>query len=292
MDMKLIRIASWLTIASAIAAPSLAREPRPDTVARGDAQATPLPQLLAEFHGSLELSRRVSQRRIDVINALRHAGQPLIDAMRADLANADPAVRTRALRVLQSVGNQARPLLPEVQAAAGADETPGVRSVAVAVLCNLRDPRAFDTLVRATRDSDSGVRMSVIRYGKAALEDAPFAVAVRALADSDLHVRMAGLQELSLSQNKRAAAYVAPLLNDETVLHHEVRNGVKTSHRVCDQAVMALEYHVNKAYPLPGNKTQADYDELVKWWRAWWKENGEKFDSALYEEPDLQQASK
>jgi HEAT repeat protein len=288
MRHKLIHLAGALALTAAIVNPAPAQEQRPDVSMPA---APPLAQLLAEFHADVELSRPVSQRRIDLINALRHAGQPLIDAMRIELGNSDPAVRTRALRVLQSIGNQARPLVPEVMTAA-ADESPAVRAVAVSVLCNLRDPRAFDTLLRASRDTDTGVKIAILRNGKAALADAPFALAVRALADADLHVRMAALSDLSLTQNKRAAAYVAPLLNDETILHHEVRNGVKTTRRVCDEAVMALEYHVNKAYSLPGNKTQGDYDELVKWWRCWWKENGEKFDAAQYAEPDLVRATK
>ncbi|MDB5305277.1 MAG: hypothetical protein JWM97_2826, partial [Phycisphaerales bacterium] len=59
-------------------------------------------------------------------------------------------------------------------------------------------------------------------------------------------------------------------------------NGVRTTHRMCDEAVEALEYLVNGVYLVPGDKTQADYDDLVQRWRDWSKANVQKFDEALY----------
>ncbi|MDB5302924.1 MAG: lyase, partial [Phycisphaerales bacterium] len=209
----------------------------------------------------------------------------------AELGNADPEIRTRALRVLISLGNKARPLLPEVMAAA-ADDRPGVRLAAVQVLCHLREPRAFDLLMQATRDPDAGVRSSVIRNGRAALADAPFALAVGALSDTDIHVHVAAVQALCWLKDKRAVAHLTPLLDDQAVLHHDVRNGVRTTHRMCDEAVEALEYLVNGVYLLPGDKTQTDYDDLVQRWRTWSKEKGQKFDEALDEEPELKTADK
>jgi HEAT repeat protein len=288
MRLDPVRIVCSFLFALALAASSPAAEPPP---AAGDVGTMTMRQLLAEFNGPAELSRPVSQRRVDVINALRRLGPPLIDAMRAELGNGDPEARVRALRVLLSLGNKARPLLPGVVVAA-TDNSPGVRSVAVQVLCQLRDPRAFDVLMQAARDPDAGVRSSVIRNGRAALADAPFTFAVGALTDADVHVRVTAVQELRWLKDKRAVAHLSPLLSDQTVLHHDVRNGVKTTHRMCDEAVEALEYLVNGVYLLPGDKTQTDYDDLVERWHAWSKEKGQRFDEALYEEPELKKAGK
>ncbi len=269
---------------------SLAAEPTSKPAETVDAPAKTVQQLLAEFHGNIERSIPVSQHRVDVINALRRAGKPLIDVLRADLAGNDAEVRTRALRVLLALGNHARPLLPEVIAAMG-DDNPRVRAAAVPVLCYLRDPSGFNAIVQAAGDPDRDVRIAVIRHGRAALADAPFALAVLALKDRDLHVRVAALSELSLMKDKRAAGYLAPLLDDQTVLHYDVREGVKTARRVCDEAVQGLEYQINGVYLLPGKKTQEDYDALVQWWRQWWKTDGAKSEAAQYEEPELKRAN-
>lgn len=230
-------------------------------------------QLLAEFHGPPELSRPVSERRVDLINALRRLGQPLIETLRTDLANAEPEVRIRALRVLMSLGNQARPLVPEVIAAANHDNA-GVRAAAIPVLCQIRDPRAFDTLLQAANDPDQAARTAILRYGRRALSEAPFAVSVRALKDKNIHVRVAAVQELSMLKDKRAVAHLALVLEDQTVLHHDVRDGVTTTHRMCDEAVQGIEMLVNGVYMLPGKKNQKDYDALVQFWRGWWKSAG------------------
>ncbi|MDB5298797.1 MAG: hypothetical protein JWO87_460, partial [Phycisphaerales bacterium] len=150
----------------------------------------------------------------------------------------------------------------------------------------------LDLLMQATRDPDAGVRSTVIRNGRAALADAPFALAVGALTDTDIHVHVAAVQELRRLKDKRAVAHLTPLLDDQAVLHHDVRNGVRTTHRMCDEAVEALEYLVNGVYLLPGDKTQADYDDLVQRWRDWSKANVQKFDEALYEEPELKKVDK
>ncbi|MDB5295643.1 MAG: hypothetical protein JWO31_1626, partial [Phycisphaerales bacterium] len=139
-------------------------------------------------------------------------------------------------------------------------------------------------------DPDPGVRSAVVRNGQAALADAPFAVAARALADPDVHVRVAAAGALATTKDKRAAAYLWPLLDDETVLHHDVRGEINTTRRACDEAVQALEMVVNGVYLLPGDKTQADYDALVRRWRDWRAASGPAFDAAQYDEPELRRA--
>lgn len=112
------------------------------------------------------------------------------------------------------------------------------------------------------------------------------------MTDTDIHVHVAAVQELRRLKDKRAVAHLTPLLDDQAVLHHDVRNGVRTTHRMCDEAVEALEYLVNGVYLLPGDKTQTDYDDLVQRWRDWSKANVQKFDEALYEEPELKKVDK
>jgi hypothetical protein len=279
-------LAGWLIASLTLATTASATDPPAEAAAEPDVRAMTVPQLLAEFHGRMELRVPVSQRRVDLLKALRRAGQTLLDAMRADLGNGDPAVRKRALYVLMSLGKGARPLVPAIMDAAS-DGDPDVRATAVSLLCLVRDPAAFQVLLRAAHDPSAGVRSTVLRQGREALADAPLALAAEGLNDADLHARVGALDALSWSKDKRAAAYIASMLDDETVLHHNVRGDVRTTHRVCDEAVRGLEYVVNGVYLLPGNKTQKDYDDLVQWWRGWRKADGQKFDQALYEEPEL-----
>jgi HEAT repeat protein len=132
--------------------------------------------------------------------------------------------------------------------------------------------------------------MTVVRDGAAALADAPFAVNVLALKDADRNVREVAIRSLQMLKDKRAVAYLVPLLEDETVLHSVIRDGIKTTHRPCDSVVLALEYIVNGKYVLPDRETQEMLDARVKTWRAWWKEKGVAFDESLYAEPELVRA--
>jgi HEAT repeat protein len=288
-------LACSLALAAALAASSPAADPaappRPEPPAPRDVRTMTARELLAEFHGAVERVRPASQWRVDLVNALRRLGPALTDTLRPDLVDPDPAVRTRALWALAAVGNKARPLVTEVMAAAASDN-PSVRAAALPVLCHLRDPRAFGLLVRASRDPDPAVRSSLLRNGHDALADAPFALAVGALDDADINVRMAAVGDLGLRKDKRAVAHLLPHLDDETVLHHDVRGGVRTTRRVSDEVVHSLELLVNGTYLLPGEKTQADYDALVQRWKAWRKADGPAFDEALYEEPEVKRANR
>src|SRR4051812_20798365 len=72
-----------------------------------DLKTMTLPQLLAEFHDDKRYVTPEPQRRIDLYNPLRHAGQPLLDLLRKDLANPDPKTARNALYVLAYLGNAA-----------------------------------------------------------------------------------------------------------------------------------------------------------------------------------------
>jgi len=248
-------------------------------------------ELLEEFHhppGEV-LSLPAPQRRIDVINALRHLGEPLVTKLRADLKDPDVKVKTRAEMVLNNLGNVARPAVPELVEAMG-DPSDEVRWWAVAVLGHLRDPRAFHVLVNAARDPASGVRSAVLQHASDSLADGAFATAVLALSDQDLYVRCSAIQRLWMLRDKRAVAFLAPLLEDTGVRSYSIREGVKTADRNCDDAARALELLVNGTYVSPMKGTQEEHDRLVEKWKVWWKETGAEFDAKLYAEPDLKRA--
>lgn len=248
-----------------------------------------LGELLSEFHSGMPTSVPEPQRRIDLYNALRHAGEPLIDVLRKDLTDPDPRTVRRAMSVMARLGNNARPLISEIiTIATGKDDS--LRAAAISSLCRLRDPRCFDLIVRAAHDPAPGVRMAVVRDGGPALADARFAVAVNALDDPETYVRSVAIGELKLLNDKRAVAYLAPLLDDETIQHYEVHEGVKTAYRVCDRVADAFEYLVKGKYLTTYTPTQEQLDARVAEWRKWWKEHGASFDAALYVEPDLVRA--
>lgn len=290
--MGMIRwIPCWLAIFGAIAA--MAEGPAASTAEpQGDLKTMTVAQLLAEFHDNTgKLTTPESQRRVDLVNALRRAGPPLIEALRVDLADADFNVERRALYVLSRLGNKARPLATEIMKAAESTDA-GVRATSLSVLARLRDPRSFELIARAMHDPAARVRAAVLRDGSLALADAPFALAVLALSDSDATVRNQAIYQLCFSKDKRAVAYLAPHLEDENLLHYVVWQGVKTGHRNCDATVQALDYLVNGVYQTPDKKTQEEKDAQVKQWREWWKDKGAAFDAALYEEPEVKKLLK
>jgi hypothetical protein len=270
------------------AAATLARAAEPPA-AEPDVATMTLPQLLAEFHTRTEMTVPEPQRRIDIYNALRHTGQPLTDLLRKDLASPDAPTARNALSVLAFLGNAGRPLIPELLTVAESDN-PELRAPAISVLARLRDPRSFDLIARAVHDPSARVRAAVVSDGARALADARFAVAVMALKDPDTSIRAAAITELEFLNDKRAAIYLAPLLDDDQILHNEIRDGVKTAHRNRDSVAHALEYLVNGKYLTSYTDTQDQLDARVKEWQTWSKEKAPSFDAALYVEPDLKKS--
>ena len=252
-------------------------------------------QLLEEFHhppeGEGKMIHPPPQRRIDVINALRRLGDPLVDHLRADLTGPDAKARIAAMQVLCNLGNVARPAVPELVRAMG-DPDPQVRSCAVIAVGNLKDPRAFHALVKATGDPAPGVRYAVLSYAFPSLADARFAAAVLALSDEDQLVRVAAVTQLKWLNDKRAVPFLVPLLEDTGVRSYSVREGVKTADRNCDDTARALELLVNGTYVSPMEGTQEQHDRLVEKWKVWWKETGAEFDAKLYAEPELKRPLK
>jgi hypothetical protein len=132
--------------------------------------------------------------------------------------------------------------------------------------------------------------MTIVRDGGPALADARFAIAVNALTDPDESVRHTAIDQLTFLNDKRAAAYLAPLLDDAKVLHNTIINGINTTHRNCDNVAHALEYLVNGKYLTSMDDTQEQLDARVAQWQTWRKEKLPAFDAALYVEPDLKRA--
>ena len=252
-------------------------------------------QLLNEFFNPRgETGIPAPQRRIDLINALRRLGAPLVERMRKDLKDPNVKVKTRAEMVLNNLGNVARPAVPELVAAMS-DPSEDVRQWAVGVLGHLRDPRAFHALVNATHDPSPRVRSWVLRNATESLSDGAFATVVLALSDQDPGVRHSAIKSLWFLHDKRAVAFLAPLLEDAVVLSYSVeRNGVKTATRNCDAVVNTLEYLVNGHPVFPGldKGTQEEHDQAVKTWKAWWTEQGGEFVRKLYAEPELKRSLK
>ncbi len=254
-----------------------------------DLKTMSLPELLAEFHNNQTRTIPEPQRRVDLYNTLRHAGAPLLDLLRKDLADPDPKTARNALYVIAYLGNTARPLVPQLLTLAESKD-PDLRSNALSILCRLRDPRAFDLITRAAHDPSEAVRITIVPDGPPALADARFAIAVNALSDPDDSVRHAAIDQLTYLNDKRAVAYLAPLLDDAKVLHNNIINGIKTTHRNCDNAARALEYLVNGKYLVATDDTQEQLDARVQQWQTWRKEKLPAFDAALYAEPDLQRS--
>lgn len=133
-------------------------------VGAGEAEAPPdvkkmtMEELLEEFfHPSGGKQLPSSQRQIDVINALRRLGDPLVRKLREDLAKPDPKVRIAAIQVLGNLGNVARGAVCELVQAMS-DENEEIRLWAVRTVGHLKDPRAFYPLIKATQDPSPQVR--------------------------------------------------------------------------------------------------------------------------------------
>ncbi|NQU22163.1 MAG: HEAT repeat domain-containing protein [Candidatus Nealsonbacteria bacterium] len=291
---KLALAAALLLAISTIVSARAEAAPAPEQEAeqpRPDVGKMTMEELLDEFHHPPEESRRLPapQRRIDVINALRKLGDPLLTKMRADLANPDPKVKIAAVQVLGNLGNAARGAVPELVKAID-NENAEVRTWAVRVLGRLKDPRAFYPLIEATRDPSPRVRSAVLWTAYPYLSDSCFAVAAVALGDEDKLVRKRAVYRLKMLKDKRAVPLLIPLLEDIEVHHYNVRNGIKTASRNCDEVVLALEYLVNGQYVSASKTTQEENDRKMQEWRRWWKENGDQFVRELYAEPELRRS--
>lgn len=243
--------------------------------------------LLEEFHTPGEiLSRPPPQRRIDVLNALRKLGDPLIAKLKADLADPSPSVKVAAIQVLANLGNAARSAVPELVNVLH-DRDDNVRFWAVMALGPLKDPRTFKSLVLAGQDPSPRVRATVLEHAAPSFADAAFATAAVALSDKDASVRRKAIYQLKMIKDKRAVPLVVACLDDAEVHGYDVRDGVKTANRTCDEAVMALEHIVNGKFMMVSKENQEGNDRMVTKWREWWKANGEQFAKELYAEPDL-----
>ena len=286
------KISLPLLVLAAVGALSvcLFAQPAEKPEALPDAGKMTMDQLLEEFHHPRGMmGKPPPQRWYDIINALRRQGEPLVTRLRADLKNPDADVKIAAMRVLQNLGNVSRPAVPELVAAMS-DPNERVRWSAVVAVGNLKDPRAFYALVGATRDPSPSVRRAALNDAGPSLADGRFATAVLALGDPDKFVRMSAILQMRALNDKRAVAFLAPLLDDAEVHSYSVREGVKTADRPCDQVAYALEYFVNGKYLLPGKETQEERDALVQKWKDWWKEHGAEFDAKLYAEPELKRS--
>lgn len=250
-------------------------------------QTMTLDQLLAEFHDPGEpLSRPPPQRRIDILNALRHQGEPLLTRLKRDLGNDSPAIRVAAAQVLTNLGPAARPAVPELVKAM-ADQDDNVRRWAVIAVGPLQDPRAFPALVQASRDPSPRVRSALLVQGRPAMADAVFATAALAVTDKDIFVRAAAITQLKLLKDKRAVPLVAACLEDVEIQSHDVRDGIRTANRNCDEAVKALDYLVNGTFEMVSKDDQAGNDRKVEHWRNWWKTNQSAILKELDTVPDL-----
>lgn len=258
-----------------------------------DVKTMTMDELLNEFHhppGGI-LPHPPPQRRIDVINALRKIGDPLIEKLKDDLRNSNPKVKTAAAGVLMNLGEAARPAVPEiVEAMNDADED--VRASAVRAVSHLKDPRAFYALVNATHDPSPRVRYAVLQSAHPCLSDAVFAVATVALSDNDSLVRKGAIYQLKMLKDKRAVPFLIPLLEDIEIHHYNVKKGIKTANRNCDEVVLALEHILKGRFMVNSKGTQEENDLKVKEWRQWWKEHGDDFKKKLYAEPELRRPMK
>lgn len=246
-------------------------------------------ELLDEFHTPDEiLTRPPPQRRIDVLNALRKLGAPLITKLKTDLGNASPKVKIEATQVLANLGQAARPAVPELVLAME-DRDDNVRLWAVIALGPLKDPRAFQPLVLASRDPSPRVRSAVLQHAAQSLADASFATAAVAVGDKDESVRRTAIYQLKMLKDKRAVPLMVDCLADAEVHGYDVRDGIKTANRNCDEAVMALEHIVNGKFMMVPQGNQKGNDQKVMEWQEWWKANGDQFLKELSVEPDLVQ---
>jgi hypothetical protein len=279
----MVALSAFPCCASATSAQETAAASKP----QGDLAAMTVDQILAEFHDSQRtiVSKPAPERYYDLVNALRAAGEPLRQRLAAEFEG-NAQTRIRAISVTAVLGQQARALVPQLVKAAG-DNDAFMRMLAIGVLGNLKDPRAFDTILAATRDPAPGVRSAAVRLAAPALADAKFAVTVNALADADRNVRAAAVEQLNLMKDKRSAPYLALLLDDREVLHHESRNGVTTDSHPCDAAARALEHVVGGHYLVRAAANQQEQDALVQKWKTWWKEKGEAYERDLYAEPPV-----
>ena len=244
-------------------------------------------ELLDEFHSPGEiLSRPPPQRRIDVINALRKLGAPLIARLKTDLGDASPKVKVAAAQVLANLGQAARFAVPELVNALQ-DRDDNVRFWAVMALGPLKDPRAFQSLVLASRDPSPRVRGAVLQNAAPSLADAAFAAAAVALGDKEESVRRTAIYQLKMMKDKRAVPLVVACLDDTDVHGYDVRDGIKTANRNCDEAVMALDHIVNGKFMMVSKENQEGNDRKVTEWREWWKANGDQFLKDLCADPDL-----
>lgn len=256
-----------------------------------DVKTMTMEDLLHEFHQPSRVMRPVSQRRIDIINALRKIGDPLIEKLKDDLKNSNPKVKRAAAHVLITLGEAARPAVPEiVEAMNDADED--VRASAVRAVSHLKDPRAFYALVNATHDPSPRVRYAVLQSAHPCLSDAVFAVATTALSDKDKVVRKGAIYQLKMLKDKRAVPFLIPLLEDIEIHHYNVKKGIKTASRNCDEVVLALEHILKGRFMVNSKGTQEENDLKVKEWRQWWKEHGDDFKKKLYAEPELRRPMK
>ncbi len=249
-------------------------------------------ELLEEFFNQPKvITKPMSQRRVDVINALRKTGEPLMRKLKNDLKNPDPKVKVSAEQVLANIGETARGAVPElIEALDNEDIT--VRSWAVMVLGPLKDPRAFHALVKTTYDPSPNVRSTLLIYASPSLSDALFAITATALSDEDKIVRNNAIYQLKLLKDKRAAPLLMPLLDNKDVIYESVRRGKKTVNRTCDEVVLALEHIINGKFMIMPERTEKENDLEVQKWKQWWKENRERFTKELYPDSDIQRPNK
>jgi len=261
-----------------------AEEPEPP---RPDVHQMTLDQLLAEFSTpSKTESIPHSQRWVDVVNALRKQGEPLNQRVRENLQSTDEKVRLQAVYLLGWLGKGAIPMVPELLKAA-ADPSDHVRRAALSILGRLRDPRAFYTLIEATRDPSPWIRSTLLEAGPS-LADGQFAIAVLALSDPDRGVRVQAARTLKTLRDPRAVPHLIPLLDDtETNSFHVDADGTRIGMRPCYEAAMALDAIVKSQFAVIPKGTEEDNMRKVNEWKQWWKDNSEQFLQHLYAEPDM-----
>ena len=248
--------------------------------------------LLVEFYQRpAKLTAVTPQRRIDVINALRKIGNPLTEKLKKDLKNPDTKVKKKALLVLMSLGEGTRPVVPEILVTMN-DSDEDVRYYAILALTHLEDPRAFYALIKATRDPSPKVRLAAFKFTRLCFSDALFALSVTALSDKDKSVRKAAIYRLKMLKDKRAVPFLIPLLEDTEIHHYEIREGIKTANRNCDEVVSALEHILKNRFVIYSKGTQEDNDQKVEGWKQWGKEHGAKFVQKLYAEPQMRRSTR
>jgi HEAT repeat protein len=252
-----------------------------------DVKTMTMEALLVEFYQRpAKLTTCTPQRRIDVINALRKIGKPLIEKLKKDLKNPDTKVKKKALRVLMSLGEVTISAVPEILVTMN-DADEDVRYYAILALTHLEDHRAFYALVKATRAPSPKVRLAALKFTRLCFSDALFAISVTALSDKDKSVRKEAIYRLKMLKDKRAVPFLLPLLEDTEIHHYEIRKGIKTANRNCDEVVSALEHILKNRFVIYSKGTQEDNDQKVEGWKQWGKEHGAKLVQKLYAEPQI-----